>query len=70
MREARRGNPVGVLLRCASRNDRPFIKGRWYEAAAGRLFAAGRVPPLTEAWNERAQVGVPEGKPRSELPEK
>jgi hypothetical protein len=31
MREARRGNPGGLLRRCASaRKDSLFIKGRWY----------------------------------------
>ena len=30
MREARRGNPAGLLRRYASRNDSLFTKGRWY----------------------------------------
>jgi hypothetical protein len=33
--EARRGNPAGLLRRCASRNDSLLIKGRWYWAIAG-----------------------------------
>jgi hypothetical protein len=30
VREARRGNPAGLLRRYASRNDSLFTKGRWY----------------------------------------
>ena len=33
VREARRGDPTGLLRRYAPRNDRLFIKGRWYQPA-------------------------------------
>jgi hypothetical protein len=31
VREARRGDPAGLLRRYAPRNDRLFFIGRWYQ---------------------------------------
>ena len=36
VREARRGDPAGLLRRYASRNDSLFIKGRWYRPDSAR----------------------------------
>ena len=38
VREARRGDPAGLLRRSAPRNDSPFIKGRWHNTAKLRLW--------------------------------
>ena len=49
MREARRGNPAGLLRRCVSRDDRLLIKGRWYypsgEVGSQALSGLIRVQP-------------------------
>ena len=41
MREARRGNPAGLLRRYASRNDSLFTKGRWYHFTGEKSVGAG-----------------------------